>query len=421
MATETHVGELSRVSQGGAGQPPPHGGRDNEISLLDLLIVVAERRRMIFSVTAISAILAVIASFLLPASYTATTTLLPPQQNTSVGSMLAAQLGSLGSMAALAGGTLGLKNPSDMYVAMFRSETVEDAMINDFNLKSEYHARFMADARKKFEDHSKVDANGKDGLIHVSVSDADPRRAATMANRYVDEFHHLSEHLALTEAGQRRMFFQQQLEDAKNKLADAEEALKKTQQTTGLIALDSQARALIESAASLRAQITAKEVQIQAMRTYATGENAQLAQAQKELDSLRSQLAALGGSEENPNSLIVPKGKVPEAGLEYVRKLRDVKYYETIFQILARQFEVAKLDEAKEGAVIQVVDPATVPERRSFPKRSLIVIVATAAGLFLAIFIAFLLAGLEHLETDPESAAKIALLRNTFRRKPRVS
>ena len=111
----------------------------------------------------------------------------------------------------------------------------------------------------------------------------------------------------------------------------------------------------------LRAQITAKEVQIQGMQTYATGENAQLVEAQQELDSLRAQLAKLGGNEDDPGGLIVPKGQMTQAGLEYVRKLRDVKYYETIFDILARQFELAKLDEAKEGALIQVVDPAIPP------------------------------------------------------------
>ena len=163
----------------------------------------------------------------------------------------------------------------------------------------------------------------------------------------MDEFRELSKHLAFTEAQQRAAFFQQQLEESKDNLANAEEALKRTEQTTGLIQLDSQAKALIESAAELRAQIAAKEVQIQAMQTYATGENAQVIQAQQELESMRGQLAQLGGSDESANSLIVPKGKVPEAGLEYVRKLRDVKYYETIFDILARQFEIAKLDEAK--------------------------------------------------------------------------
>jgi len=399
---------LAPATRGGAAND------DNEISLLDLLVVLAERKRTVIRVTAAFGILAIIVSFILPVRYTATVTLLPPQQNTSMGAALASQLGNLGGMAALAGGSLGLKNPNDMFVAMLKSRTVEDAMVQRFGLMQEYHKRYLSDARKAFEKRATVDGSGKDGLIHISVEDHDPRHAAELANGYVDQFRTLSEHLAITEASQRRLFFEQQLEQAKNNLANAEEALKQTQQKTGLIQLDSQARALIESAASLRAQIAAREVQIQGMQTYATGQNAQLVQAQQELDGLRAQLAKLGGSEDSASGLIVPKGKVPEAGLEYVRKLRDVKYYETIFNILARQFEIAKLDEAKQGALIQVVDPAIPPDKRSSPKRVLIVIGATALGFFFAVFLALIQAGFGRMKEEPDASKKIALLKRAL-------
>jgi uncharacterized protein involved in exopolysaccharide biosynthesis len=260
-----------------------------------------------------------------------------------------------------------------------------------------------------------VDGNGKDGMIHISVEDSNPQRAAELANGYVEQFRDLSQHLAISEASQRRLFYEQELEKAKNNLADAEEALKQTEQTTGVIQPDSQERALIESAAALRAQITAREVQIEGMQTYATGENSQLIQAQQELAGLRAQLAKLGGSEATTgDEFIVPKGRVPEVGMEYIRKLRDVKYYETIFDILARQYEVAKLDEAKEGALIQVVDPAVAPDKRSFPKRGLIVIGATVAGFFVGIFLALLQAGVQRLKGDPEATAKLRLLRSAL-------
>jgi tyrosine-protein kinase Etk/Wzc len=414
MATEARESELRTATA--PVRPATATGSRDEISLLDLLIVLAGRRRLIAIVTAACAVLAAIVSLLLPKAYTATAVLLPPQQNSSLAGALSSQLGNLGSMAALAGG-FGIKNPNDMYVAMLRSETVEDAMVDRFGLMGEYHARYRSEARKKFEHNAEVDGDGKDGLIHISVEDRDPQRAADMANGYIDAFQKLSQSLATTEAGQRRLFFQQQLEKAKDDLANAEEALKQTEQTTGLIQLDSQARALIESAASLRAQIAAKEVQIQAMRTYATGENAGLVQAQQELDSLRAELAKLGGSEDNADALVVSKGQMTQAGLEYVRRLRDVKYYETIFDILARQFEIAKLDEAKEGALVQVVDHAIKPDRRSFPKRTLMVIGATAAGLFLGILIALLQAGFARLREDPESSAKLALLKNVLTRR----
>jgi tyrosine-protein kinase Etk/Wzc len=397
-----------------AAGAPGEANRE-EISLLDLLIVIAERKRVVMWTAAVFAVLAIVISLLLPLRYTATVTLLPPQEGSSMGGALASQLGNLGGMAALAGGSLGLKNPNDRYVSMFRSRTVEDAMVNRFGLMQQYHARYLSDARKIFESQTTVDGNGKDGLIYITVQQRDPRRAAELANGYVDQFRDQSQHLAITEASQRRLFFQRELEQAKNNLANAEEALEQTEQKTGVIQPEGQERALIESAATLRAQITAREVQIQGMETYATGENSELVQAEQELAGLKAQLAKLGGSADaSGKDFLIPKGLVPEAGMEYVRRLRDVKYYETIFDILARQFEVAKLDEAKEGALIQVIDPAVPPDRRSFPKRGLIVIGSTAAGLVLGVLIALCQAAWRHLKNDLQSAQKLSILRKTF-------
>lgn len=410
MATETQYTNLREANT----EQPPVKPADDEVSLLDLAIVLAEGKRIIVLTAAIFAVVSVLLAVLLPKMYTATVVILPPQQNSSMATMLASQLSSLAPMASLAGGGLGLKNPNDMYVSMLKSRAVEDAMIRDFGLMSEYHAKLVSQARNAFESHTKVDGNGKDTLIRISVEDRDPKKAATMANAYVKEFQDLSKNIAFTEASQRRLFFQQQLEEAKDKLADAEEALKNTQQKTGLIQLDSQAAALIGSAASLRAQIAVKEMEIQGMSSYAAGDNPQLTQLKGELDSLRTQLAKLGGNEDLPDALIVPKGKVPQAGLEYVRKLRDVKYYETIFDILARQFEIAKLDEAKEGALVQVVDPAIVPDQKSSPKRTLIVVIGTLAGFFVGIFAALARTAMERLKTDPESGAKLALFRSAL-------
>jgi tyrosine-protein kinase Etk/Wzc len=392
------------------------GSASDEISVLDLLIVLAARKRLIIWITVAFAILAIVVSLLLPVRYTATVVLLPPQQNSSLSNQLAAQLGSFGGVAAslAGGGSSLLRNPNDMYVAMFKSRIVEDAMIDRYGLMQEYHKKYRSDARKKFEHYSIVDGSGKDGLIHISVDDHDPQRAADLANGYVDQFRNLSEHLAITEAGQRRLFFEKQLQQANQSLADAEESLKETEQKTGLIAIDAQTRALIESAASLRAQVAAKEVQIQGMQTYATGENAQLVEAQQELDTLRTQLARLGGGNDNSGGIIVPKGQMTEAGVEYVRKLRDVKYYETIFDILARQFELAKLDEAKEGALIQVVDPAIVPDKRSFPKRTLMTLTATLLGFFIGVFWAIWQAALGRLKADQATGPKLFALRQAL-------
>lgn len=406
MATQT----TSSENQSAVSAPPARIGPSGKggLSLVEFLTLLAEQKSIVLRITAGFAVVSTILAFVLPQWYTATVTLLPPQQNSSLSSAMVSQLGNLGGLASLAGGGLSLKNPNDMYVGMLKSRTVEDAMVQKFELMREYHKRYPSDARKSFERHATVDGGAKDGLIHISVEARDPKRAAELANGYIDQFRTLSEHLAITEASQRRLFFEQQLEQAKDNLATAEESLKETEQKTGLIQLDSQARALIESASILRAQIGAKEVEIQSLRTFATDENAQLVQAQQELNGMRAQLARLGGTEENNDaSLLVPKGRVPQAGLEYVRKLRDVKYYETIFEILARQFEVAKLDEAKQGAVIQVVDIAVPPDRRSFPKRAWIIVGGAVLGLLTAAFFVYFRKSLEQMKSDPGAMEQI--------------
>lgn len=208
------------------------------------------------------------------------------------------------------------------------------------------------------------------------------------------------------------MIFETQLEKTKSDLANADEALKRTQLATGMVQVDSQARAMIDSAARLRAQVVAKQVQIEAMHAYAGAENPALTQAEQELDGLRSQFAKLVGSKGSVDGdLFLPKGAVPQAGLEYIRRLRDVKYYEAIFEIIARQLELAKLDEAKEGAFIQVVDPAVQPEQKSAPKRGLITIAGIAGGFTFGVMLALLRGGLARMQHNPATRDKLVLLK----------
>jgi tyrosine-protein kinase Etk/Wzc len=413
MATETPVSDFEDSS--GTRQPPgtrtSGNGHRNESSLLDLILVVVQRRRTVAGVTAICILLGALAAFLLPKEYRAEVVVLPPQQGSSLSAALGSELAGLNALAELAGGGLGIKNPNDMYVAMLKSHAVEDGMVEHFDLMREYHAKLLSQARTAFEHHVTIHGNLKDGLIHISVEDRSPQRAAELANGYVDQFRDLSQHLAISSAAQRALFFREQLEQAKDKLTDAEESLVQMEQTSGVIEPTSQEHALIDAAVTLRAQIAAQQVQIQTMQTFATGENAQLIEAQQELKSLQSQLAKLAGSEQNPNSLLIPRGKVPQASLEYVRRLRNVKYYETIFEVLARQYELAKLDQAKEGALIQVVDPAIVPDHKSSPHRAIILIVAAVIGLFLGILIALMQNGWKSMQEEPEAGSKIASIR----------
>lgn len=404
------IGEAERVAEREYVAPG-----EEEISVLELLLVVVRRRRLIVRLTVGLTLIAVAVSFLLPNKYTATTAILPPQQGGSTGATLMAQLSGLGSVASLAGGALGLKNPNDLQVALLKSQTVEDAMIDRFHLMDLYRAKRRSDARLKLEKRVEIENGAKDGLIRISVTDRDPRRAADMANGYVEEFKKFSSTLAVTEASQRRLFFEQQLSQAKDNLASAEEDLKRTEQKTGVLQLDSQDRALIESVAQLRAQIAAKEVQIRAMQSFAAGENPDLAMAEQELQGLKAEEAKMGATPSGASDApLIPKGVMQQSGLEYVRKLRDVKYFETIFDLLARQYEAAKVDEARQGAVVQVVDPALVPDHHSSPKRTLIVLGAVVLGILLGVVWAFVAEGLARIASNPEEGPRLLALRQSL-------
>jgi uncharacterized protein involved in exopolysaccharide biosynthesis len=277
-----------------------------------------------------------------------------------------------------------------MYVSLLTSRTVEDAMIQRFELKREYREKRISDARKEFEKRTTVIAGTKDGLIRIAVEDRDPKRAAAMANGYVEEFRKLSESLAISEAARRRLFFEKELQEAKDSLTAAEDAMAKTQQATGVLQIDSQARSLIESAAILRAQVVAKQVQIEGMRSFATDDNPSLILAKQQLAAMQSQLEHVAGSAQDDGSDInLSKGRVTQSGMEYLRRYRDLKYQETVYELLAKELEVAKLDEAREGSIVQVVDAAVPPDKKSSPHRLLIVIAVTILSFFVAMLTIF--------------------------------
>lgn len=397
---------------------------ETEISLLDILVLLLEHKRFIVRFVLGAALLATVVAFLLPVRYEAKIILLPPAQNSSIGSSLMGQLGgvgALGSLASLAGGGLGIKNPADMYVSLLTSRTVEDAMIQRFGLMQEYHKKRMSDTRKEFEQRTTAVAGAKDGLIRLSLEDRDPKRAAEMANGYVEEFRKLSATLAISEAARRRLFFEQQLQQAKDNLTAAEEAMAKTQQSTGVLQIDSQARALIESAAILRAQVVAKQVQIAGMRSFATDDNPSLVLARQQLDALQSQLDRVAGSQQDSGSDInLSKGRVTQSGMEYVRRYRELKYQETVFELLAKEFEIAKLDEAREGSIIQVVDAAVPPDKKSSPHRLLIVIGSTILAFFVAVFWIWLRKKLTYAFDLPENRQHVRAIKGLWKAKPKT-
>ena len=359
-------------------------------TLLTSLRIAIKWKKLVWRTALAIVLLGVGVAFLLPNRYTASVVLLPPQTGgASSSAALMAQLSGVGQLAAAGGGGLGIKNPNDQQIALLKSRTVEDAMVARFQLRELYHRKYLSTARKSFEKHTETNNGLKDGMIHISVTDTDPRRAAEMASAWVEEYKRFTATLAITEAAQRRLFYERELGIAHEDLAQAEEAMKQTEQRTGVIDLEGQDRTMIASAAELRGQLAAKLVEIRSMREFAGERNPDLLRAQQEAASMEEQLAAMdAASDRKTGDLVAPKGKVTQDILDYARALREVKYRETVQDLLTRQYEGARVDEARQGAMIQIVDPAVVPDRPSYTFKLVIVLAALLSALPLALLTA---------------------------------
>ncbi len=387
---------------------------DQEVSLLDLLIVLAKHKRLVLGLPAAAAVVSIIVSLMLPNIYTGTTKVLPPQQTQSTSAVLA----QLGSLAGLAGGAIpGLKNPNDLYVGMLKSRTVADNIIRRFDLNQLYDKKYQSETRKRLEKETTIVA-GKDGIIAVEVDDEDPKRAADLANAYVDELFKLTTVLAVTEASQRRLFFERQLDLARVSLVKAETEARKALEQGGLAAVDAQGRTAVETAARLRAQISVKEVQIGAMRTFASEGNPELKRTQQEIEVMKRELAKSEGTTGNKTVQAVAE---KSSGIDNLGLLRNVKYYETMYGLLAQQYESAKIDEAKDSAIIQVMDKAIEPDRKSKPRRTLIVVLSALVAGLLSVLLAFVLEAMANAKSDPEQSQRLARLKEYLRKGRRSS
>jgi tyrosine-protein kinase Etk/Wzc len=351
--------------------------------LMDLVALLWERRVFIGVVVLAMTGIAGIALLLVPPLYTAETMLLPPQQSSSVSAM---SLGAMGSLAASSGlaSQLGLKNPADMYVGILKSRSIADAVIKKNRLVEVYQVKKWTDARSKLAKRTRIEAT-KESLIHVSVDDNDPKRSAEIANSYTEELYKINNDLALTEASQRRAFFEKQFEQEKNALAEAEVNLRKTQETTGMISPSAQAEALIRSQAQLQAEIASKEVQLKAMSSYAAEANPELEVVRKEIAGLEEQLHRLEAqAAQSKGNMFMSGTQLPKNSTEYIRSLRNAKYHEMLYEMLARSFETSRLDESKASPVLQVVDKAVPPDTKSWPPRALLLILSSFVAILLA-------------------------------------
>ena len=387
---------------------PPQDELDDDegpqIGLVDLLTWIGEGKRLIATVALLAATVALAWAFYLPLVFTARTTLLPPASQQQSGS--AAALAQLGALGGLAGG-LTAKTPDELYVALLKSDTVQRALIDRFDLKKRYDIATYEALRKALPTYVRVSSDKKSGLITVEVDDEVPQFAADLANAHAVEITKVLGRLAVSEAQLRRVFFEQQLNDTKERLVKAELGLRAVQEKSGVIVLDKQAEALIGGAAILRAQIAEREVQMKVMRTGATDQNPDVMRLGSELRALRTELARMESSQGgNAGSAVdMPVGRLPEAAIDYVRARRELKLQETLLESMVRQYEVAKLDEAKEGPVLQQVDVALPPDRKSKPARAVIVAVGSLLGLLAAVvFVVWRRYAAASRALDPEGA-----------------
>jgi uncharacterized protein involved in exopolysaccharide biosynthesis len=413
--------------------------RQADLTFLDHLIFIAKRKKVVGIATAICGGIAVILAFALPPDYTATVTLFSPQGFSATSSTQASSTslarakelsGKNGTMGEVASSTPETRNTPEnrnssetistpearningTIVSMMKLRSVEDAVIRRFGLQTEYRKNSLAETREVLEGHTNINGAAKDELIRLSFTDRDASRSAEIANGYVEQFKSLSQDLAMTEASQRRVLFENQLQKTKADLETDEKALKQAELSTGVVKLDGKLLDGMDSAARLRAKILTKQIQIEAMRWYAREDDPTLNQAQAQLDGMQGQFKKLSGSKGGTrDDSTLAKGTALPAGLEYARKLRDVKYGAATLEAVAKQLEMAKLDEARGGAFIQVVDAAVAPEKKSRPHRGFIVGGGLVAGFTLGIMLALLQGGILRVQQNAATREKLELLK----------
>ncbi len=372
---------------------------DEEISLLDLLQVVVDNLRLLVLGPLVCGLAALGISFAIPPTFTAKTQFLPPQQQQSAAASMLASLGALGG---LAGAATGIKSPADQYIAFMKSVSVQDALIERLNLLDKYEAKLKTNARLTLIENVRI-SSGKDGLIRVEADDKDPKFAADLANAHVEELRNLLGRLAVTEAQQRRMFFEKQLQITNENLSKADLALKSSGINSSI--LKSSPTSAVEAVARLKAGISVQEVKLGSMRNYLTESAPEFKQALNELASLKMQLAK--AEKEEPAT---------QGDSDYLARYREFKYQETMFELFAKQFELAKVDESREGALIQVLDIAQPPERKAKPNRAMIAIIAALASSLTILLFVFVKNALKNASQDYETKLKLAALKGSWNR-----
>jgi uncharacterized protein involved in exopolysaccharide biosynthesis len=332
--------------------------------------------------------------------YTATARILPPQESSSGLSGLLSGAG--GGLARLAGGFIGGKTTSDLYVGILKSRTVADALIKEFNLKELYRAKYLADVYKMLAKRTNINVSRKDQIISVSVEDPDPQRAAQMANTYVDMLDQINRTVNITEGHRKRVFLENRLNKVMEDLAKAEVELKEFQEKYKVVAIEEQARVAIEGAARIKGEIIVAQTELEVLKEFGTERQNEAIMLKAKIAELQSQLVRIekGNPGKGDSNFYLPFNELPELGMRLARLMREAKIQEKVFELLSGQYELAKIEEAKDVNTIQVLDPAVPPDKKSRPKRRLIVIITTFMGFFFAVLLAFFREYVERIKLE---------------------
>lgn len=390
---------MSEQNQATAKENYISESNNKDVSLFSVVSIFSRQKKIVLGMPIFFGVAAIVLSFLITPIFTSTAVILPPQQQNS---NLSNMLGQLGGLAGISGGASPLKNPNDLYMGMLKSRTISDKLISRFNLKDRYEAKTMDEARKVLERITTV-VDGKTGLLSVSVEEKDAKFAAVLANAYIEELILLNKNFAITEASKRRLFFEKQLVEGKENLANAEVAMLKMQERTGVIQFESQVKGVIGTLAQLQATIASKEIELGSMREYGTDNNPDVLRLKKEIQGLTGNLNKLNkGQSGGDANLMISSGKIPGVGIEYIRSLREVKFHEAMFEALTKQYEVAKIDEAKDSSLIQLLDPAVPAELKTKPLRASLAILGVFFGIMLGILIALLRDAYQRSRATPD-------------------
>lgn len=398
-----------------------HG--EAEINFLDLIIVLLKRKRLIAAITAFTAVIAAIVSLLLPSIYRADAKILPPQSSSSP-TQIMSQMGPGGAAVAamLTGGGVATKTPAEFFFAVIKSRAILDRIIDRCNLMELYKTKSRERARSSLLSTLQLSEDKKSGLLIIGIEDRDAKRAAEMANVFVEELKEYQKGLAITEASKRRLFFEEQLKDAQKSLIRAEEDMRSFMGKPGALDAGSSGErgsSSDDGIGSMRAHITSKEVQLRVMKTYSTEHNPEYQMVENEIKGLKEQLKKLEGEGTvNYDPTINARGKAA-LGTEAMRKKRELKYSETLYELMFKQYEAAKIDESKEPVIIQVMEKAIPPEEKIKPKRRQLVLTATAAGFLFSLVLVLLAEYFEKSLKNPESRERFEAIKNyaSFRKR----